>query len=361
MIFANLIEKLQLSQQRVLIRNRHFWIILTITAIIIFIYYQWKALYPGFSVLLFAEFRLNYIGSLLLIPFIYAACVFWWRGALIIWLISEVAILPLLLILPLDALRLFRNLAISSIPIAVVSVITLELKWREKDKRLMADREKERQSYIAQILKAQEIERRRIAQELHDDTTQVLLAVASDIQTLILNKKIKIDTVSKENMESIRETLLRLAEDTRRLSLDLRPSILDTMGFLPSIMWLVDTVNRDDNPNAKLLVEGIVKDVGPEDDVTIFRIVQEALNNARRHSKANDILVTLEYTPKCLNISVKDNGTGFILPEKWEVYASEEKSGIIGMRERAEVLGSTLHVNSEVGKGTSISVKVYLP
>jgi len=168
-----------------LIRNIHFWVILIITAAITIIYYEWSNWFPWFWRYFVFEFANELIGSLFFIPFLYASLVFWWRGSLVIWLLSQTAILPLLLYYRSGIEDMLINVALSFVPLTVVIIITMELKWRERQREIMAEREKERQVYMSEIFKAQENERQRIAQELHDDTTQELLVIANRAQNLV--------------------------------------------------------------------------------------------------------------------------------------------------------------------------------
>ncbi|GAG25435.1 unnamed protein product, partial [marine sediment metagenome] len=139
--------------------------------------------------------------------------------------------------------------------------------------------------------------------------------------------------------------------------LDLRPSILDTLGLLPALNWLVSSLDSDHNIDGRLEVGGQIRALKPEVDVAIFRIVQEALSNVSRHSGATTVCVRVNYLPRLLKLSIQDNGIGFTLPKLIASYSHERKIGLLGMHQRARSLGGTLNVDTEIGKGTLILVQ----
>jgi len=250
------------------------------------------------------------------------------------------------------------NIIFLSVPFLVFGFITLELRQLEKDRRILAERETERQSYMSQIFKAQENERQRIAHELHDDTAQKLLATANRAKSLASGEYGKITLIAKNQIEWIRDMVLQLSEDIRKLSRDLRPSILDDIGLLPALAWLVNQLERDDGIKSKLVLNGEERKLSAEADVIIFRIVQEALNNVRRHSKATRATVTMEFAPQAVKLRVRDNGEGFKIPTKMGKLTFEGKLGLVGMQQRANLLGGTFDIQSEPRKGTTVLVEL---
>lgn len=338
--------------------NVHFWVVGVITIAITVIYHDWYNRYDWFWYFSVFEFRNDIIGSLFFIPFLYASLVFWWRGSLIIWSLSMAAVLPRMIYYSFDFASLARNIAFAFVPLALVAAIALELQWREKQRQTLVEREEERQVYMSQIFKAQENERQRIAQELHDGTIQELLVIANRAQTLVSGDGNETTVEMRERAEWVRDAILQLLEDVRRLSLDLRPSVLDDIGLVPALRWLVDHLNQEGEINTKVVVHGVERKLRSETEVTIFRIVQEALNNARRHSKATKAVVTLEFAPDSLEIMVQDNGDGFSLSETLGKLAAEGKLGLIGMQQRAKFLNSTFNIYSQPGKGTLVSIEI---
>lgn len=343
-----------------LIQNLHFWALILIIIALTLMYYQrilFHYIPEWFWQIEVFEFK-NYLhGILLCIPLVYAALVFWWRGVFITWLLSVAITTPLILYYSPRAVTFATNLFYLLIPLLVVVYITLELNWRNKERKTLAEREAERQAYMSQIFTAQEEERRRIAQELHDDSTQTLLVIANRAQALVRHGISKSYPQVKEQAEWIRDAILQVSEDLRRLSRDLRPSILDEMGLLPALRLLVERLNQDGQTNTQIVIKGETCELQDAIEVTIFRIVQEALNNMRRHAQAAEATVTLEFHTETIKVSVQDNGKGFALPKRMSTLTAEGKLGLAGMQQRAKSLDGTFDIQSEPGKGTLISVE----
>lgn len=354
----NIVLKFRSLELHKMLGNVHFWIVgISIIAIAV-IYYDWYYRFKWFWWFSVFEFKYDIIGSLFSIPFLYASCVFWWRGSLIAWSLSMAAILPRIIYYSLTPESLVRNLAFAFVPLAIVAAIALELKWRETQRQILVEWEEERQVYMAQIFKAHEDERQRIAQELHDDTVQELLVIANRAHTLVSGDGSETSPKVRKTAESIRDAILQLLENLRRLSLDLRPSVLDDIGLVPALRLMVDHLNQEGEINTKMVIHGTEKKLHPEAEVTVFRIVQEALNNVRRHAKATEAEVTLKFAPECLEIMVKDNGKGFALNQTIRNLTAEGKLGLIGMQQRAKSLNSTFNIYSQIGKGTLVSIKI---
>lgn len=341
-----------------MVRNAHFWIIIAITAFITFIYYDWYDRYNWFWYFSIWEGLHDITGSLFLIPFIYACLVFWWRLALIIWLLSFLAIFPRIMLLSFTVSSLMHSIAIALFPAMVVITVSLELKWREGQKQLMANREQQQQLYMAQIIKAQEDERQRISQELHDGAIQELLAVANRAQSMIPSKESETTLDTTRDAEWIRDAILRITEDVHRLSFDLRPSILDNLGLVPSLRWLANHLQQDSEISVKFMVNGSQRKLSSETQVTIFRIVQEALNNVKSHSNASKVMLSLTSTPESIKVIVQDDGKGFRVNRKGRMLTTEHESGLIGMQQRAESLNGTFSIDSHLDKGTTICFEI---
>ena len=352
-----------------IVNSPHIWAIIVITLFLIFIYQAWPwrewkfdygvwQWFPWLSVLYnlaIVEFVNHIVGILFLIPIIYAAVVFWWRGALAIWLLSLGGVLPIIVdIWSINAI--ITNIALLLLPLLVISIVAFELERGRKERKIFAEREAERQVYMSKVLESQENERRRIAQELHDDTIQTLLVIANRAQTLIPSGDDDMREV-KSNVEWVRDATLQTAEDVRRISLDLRPSVLDDLGLVPALRWLVDRMNKESDINTRILVNGVERKLSPQVEITLFRVVQEALNNIKRHSKAKEAAITLEFATECLKIAIEDNGQGFRPPKKFDKLAAKGKLGLIGIQQRTNFLDGTLQIRSRPGKGTLLLIE----
>jgi signal transduction histidine kinase len=344
-------------------RNLHFWVIIIIILVLTFIYYydltfssifnqRWNWLWR----LVIFEFNNDLHGSLFFIPFIYAAIVFWWRGILLTWLFTMAIMVPRIYYYAPNINSLITNIFLLLVPLLIVAILVLQIKWRESEKKASLEREKERQAYMGRIFLSQEEERKRISREIHDDTTQRLWIVANNIRKITVEKIRNISQEAGEELEAIKDTVLKIAEDTKRLSLALRPGILDDLGLVPAIRYLVDQLNRDDSVQAKVSVEGRQRTFTQEVNNHLFRICQEALNNVRRHAEATKVIVKLIFSKDTIKIVIQDNGKGFILKDI-DSFSHQERIGLIGMQERAKLLNSNLKIMSKPGKGTTISVE----
>ncbi len=217
--------------------------------------------------------------------------------------------------------------------------------------------------YARQITQAQESERRRIARELHDDTIQSLVALSRRLEALMNTKVTKVDT--KGTKERIAADIAELQAATgeiikrvRRFSQDLRPSILDDLGLLPTLEELSADMNRQDGLQAEFRVKGEERRLSSEVELILFRIAQEALNNVRKHADATHVVTTVELTDSAVKMTVEDNGQGFNPPTLTDHPTAVGKLGLIGMHERARLLGGSLAVKSEPGAGTKVVVNV---
>ncbi|MCX6000675.1 MAG: PAS domain S-box protein [Chloroflexi bacterium] len=209
--------------------------------------------------------------------------------------------------------------------------------------------------YIQQITNAQEEERKRIARELHDETIQELAVLSLDIEGIIRAKG-RVSRASVKGLQQIQQKVNHMAEELSRLSHALRPSVLDQLGLIPALKVLIDNLRRTSQIDASLDVVGRERRLSPEVEVGLFRMVQEALRNVRRHSEAARAVVRAEFGGDGVSVTVTDDGKGFQLPGRLGDFAGRGKLGLVGMQERVQLFGGVFSVHSEVGKGTTVSV-----
>jgi PAS domain S-box-containing protein len=213
--------------------------------------------------------------------------------------------------------------------------------------------------YVQQITRAQEDERKRLARELHDEMSPYLVILLRRIDEI--TSKPKMSKPLKEELAKIRKQAVEALESVRRCAQDLRPRILDDLGLIPALEWMVEKIEKNYHIGTRVEVAGREPTLPSEVQVLLFRIAQEALSNIRKHSQATKALVKLDFESKLVRMTVSDDGTGFELPEQYESLASNGKLGIMGMYERAKLLGGTLKIQSEPGKGTLVITEVPLP
>jgi len=213
--------------------------------------------------------------------------------------------------------------------------------------------------YLRQVTKAQEEERKRISHELHDEAIQALVALSRRLDTMASkNKEISEDL--SHDLEEIWQQINDVIREVRRLSQDLRPAALDRLGLLPALEWLASQVTEYSGIATNVNVIGKQRRLPEEIELVLFRITQEALRNMWRHSQANEAKIKVEFEKSKVKITVSDNGKGFSLPNKIEDLARDGKLGLTGMHERAQLIGGTLTVQSNPGRGTSITVEMPL-
>jgi signal transduction histidine kinase len=349
-----------------LVSSPHFWAIIVITLVLIFIYqawpwrvwkfdygiWQWFPWLSSLYRLALVEVTNHIVGILFFLPIVYAAIFLSWRGALIATLLSLGGVLPIIVDM-WHASTFITNVVLLLLPLFVVSIATFELEWRRKERKVFAEREEERQAYISKIFEGQEEERRRIARDIHDETIQTLLAIANSAENLVSANNSDV----KRNAASIRDITLSIADKLRRISLDLRPDILDNLGLIPALRWLVDRMNTEYDVHTRFIVNGVERQLPSQVEVNMFRIVQEALNNIKRHAKANEVVATLEFASEHVKIIIEDNGQGFRPPKVISSYASRGKFGLIGMQERIKFINGTFQVRSSPGAGTLLSIE----
>ncbi len=208
--------------------------------------------------------------------------------------------------------------------------------------------------YARRITRAQENERRRIARELHDDTIQSLVGLSRRLEALAASYG-QLPETTPQHIREIHELVDDMIQRVRRFSQDLRPSTLDDLGLLPTLEELTADLNRA-GLRAELQVMGGKRRLASEVELTFFRIAQEASNNIMKHAQATQVVTTVELADSAIRMTVQDDGKGFKPPTPVNHLAAMGKLGVIGMYERARLLGGTLVVQSEPGQGTKVIV-----
>jgi len=211
--------------------------------------------------------------------------------------------------------------------------------------------------YVQLITRAQEEERKRIARVLHDEVAPSLLLITQHLDTTTSGTRPRLPESLKENLEGLRSQAIEALEGLRRCAQDLRPQILDDLGLVAALEWMTEELAKNYGIDAHVEMKGTERTLPAEVQLLLFRIAQEALSNTRRHAKASRAVVKLEFGDNKIKMTVSDNGKGLELPTRVEDLASTGKLGIIGMYEQARLLGGTLVVNSELGKGTEVVVE----
>ena len=211
--------------------------------------------------------------------------------------------------------------------------------------------------YLGAVTRAQEDERMRLARELHDDTVQSLIALKQRVQ--VMRRKVHgaqsaaaLDAQLTELQMMIETTM----DEVRRFSRALRPIYLEEAGLMAAL----ETLGRDtSHENLKVTFEaqGEIRRLAPEVELALYRIVQEALSNAVRHARAACVGVSVSFAERDVTLSVRDDGAGFVVPERAGDLVTEGHYGLMGMQERAQLIGAKLTIRSQPGEGTRVEVR----
>src|SRR5699024_888812 len=204
------------------------------------------------------------------------------------------------------------------------------------------------------IIEAQEMERKRLSREIHDGPAQMLanILIRSEIVDLSLKKGDVEQTF--EEIKSIRKNIRDSLKEVRRIIYNLRPMSLDDLGLFPVLEKHVNTMADYYDIDIEFKVLGNKRRLNTNYEVAIFRLVQEALQNAISHSKSKKIHVIVEMTSEQINIIIRDEGIGFNMEKK----KNDNSFGIIGMKERIDLLEGKLTIDSIEGKGTTIRMNI---
>lgn len=212
-------------------------------------------------------------------------------------------------------------------------------------------------NYLSAVTRGQEEERRRLARELHDSTIQSLVALHQRLQMARLQS----DTADVDNQLQELETMAHnLIAELRRVTHALRPSYLEELGLVPALHMLVTDKSETTNMPITFEVLGVIRRLQPEIELSLYRMAQEALTNAVRHSQASQTDVYLTFGADRLVLTIEDNGVGFKMSESPAEMAPHGHFGLLGLYERAELIKAKLTIESQLGEGTVIKITVLL-
>lgn len=219
----------------------------------------------------------------------------------------------------------------------------------------------EKRKYLAiRVIKAQEEERRRVAREIHDGPAQSMSNVVLKAEICERLIDINLDQARSE-LQNLKKIVRESLKDVRRIIYDLRPMSLEDLGLLPTLQKYVESFSMETGIDVSFHRRGLDMVIDNKNlNLTIFRVVQEALNNIRKHSEAKTAEVRVEFTPVSIALKISDKGKGFDTNRiKVEKDDHSGGFGLFSMKERIELMNGTMEVSSQPGKGTV--VKVVLP
>ncbi len=209
--------------------------------------------------------------------------------------------------------------------------------------------------YIGAITQGQEEERRRLARELHDDTLQSLIALNQRIQ---LAQMTLADSPSASTLAEIQTLLEQTMADLRRFTRALRPIYLEDLGLVAALEMLAREVGQANHLQVDFRRAGPERRLSPEVELALYRMAQEALNNAARHAQASLASLNITFKSGAVIMTVSDDGRGFQVPASPTELAPSGHFGLLGLHERAELIGAHLEVQSAPGRGAQIIVNL---
>lgn len=237
---------------------------------------------------------------------------------------------------------------------AAFNAMTAALAKSESER---AEREQLRDQYVNGFISAQEEERKRIARELHDSTSQSLSSLMIGLRAL--SDSLQAQPSMAQALDELRAIAAQTLDEIHLLARQLRPSVLDDMGLAQAIKRHISDCQRQHGLTIDLLIHGLEDDrrLAPMIETALYRIVQEGLTNIVRHAQAETASVVLESTDDKVLLIIEDDGQGFDIDS---LTSQEEHLGLHGIRERAALLNGTLVIESAPGLGTSLYIEIPL-
>lgn len=206
---------------------------------------------------------------------------------------------------------------------------------------------------IHKTLMAQEEERKRIARELHDDAAQSILLLSRQLDIILSEGAGKIPKTAIGELEHIQNIANETYKNLQRYARDLRPSILDQMGLTAALNWLAEELSKELSIKTTVKADKLPP-LPSQIELAMFRIAQEALSNIRKHAQASEVNIRVKLDSNKIKMTITDNGKGFLTSGLSGDLAREGKLGVLGMEERARLIGGDLQIKSKPGKGTTV-------
>lgn len=241
--------------------------------------------------------------------------------------------------------------------ISQVGVVFDYLSGNLKDIGDKIDGIQQKQVLGIRVIKAQEEERQRVAREIHDGPAQLMSNIV--LKAEICEKLIDIDIIkTKTELNNLKKIVRDSLQDVRRIIYDLRPMSLDDLGLVPTVSRYASNFSETNGINIKVSSSGNIENLKPIVRLTAFRVIQESLNNIKKHSKASNVTIHLESNDTQTDISIIDDGIGFDTTKKKDSTNIESGFGLFSMKERINLLSGKIEIISESGKGTTVKVSI---
>ncbi len=222
----------------------------------------------------------------------------------------------------------------------------------------LQEREEARAQLLRKVITAQEDERKRIARDLHDETTQSLAALTLRLTTALAAPPAE----AQQRLNEAKELAVHALDEVHRLIVDLRPSVLDDLGLRSAVAWTCERAAKQKGLSVRFESSGLENRRLPvEIEVAVFRAVQEALSNIAKHAEADAVLVQCDVRGGELTLEIEDDGKGFDSSALAAPGEGGHGWGLLGIRERMEIIGGSARIESAPGQGTRVVLKVPMP
>jgi signal transduction histidine kinase len=237
----------------------------------------------------------------------------------------------------------------------------LEARVAERTSQLAAanqtleERERVREQLLRKVISAQEDERKRIARELHDETSQTLAALGMGVDAALATG---ISPATSQRLADVRRLVDRMHQEIHRMIVNLRPSVLDDLGLAAAIQWFAERHLNAAGVAVRCELGDLDIRLAAEVETALFRAVQEAIVNIARHARAESVLIQGAVENGSVTIEIEDDGVGFEPQQVGSTPGSLRGIGILGMRERIEILGGSMQLDSEPDGGTRVVMRV---
>ena len=241
--------------------------------------------------------------------------------------------------------------------VGAVHIMT-DITERVQAEEMVREHGRDLQRLSVQLINAQEAERERISRELHDEMGQALTAMRINLATIEKGLPPGCSPAIRERLAETRSQAQQILEQIRKLSHDLRPSMLDDLGLVPALRWYVNQYTQRLNIEVEFEAIDFQERLTMEVETVLYRVVQEALTNVAKHAQAHKVWIRLERKDTTVAASIEDDGQGFDIQKVAGRAAPERGTGLIGMRERVTSLGGRFRIQSRPGQGTRLTIEI---
>lgn len=289
---------------------------------------------------------------LLAIPTVYAAVTFRVRGALVSSAAATAVIFPHAMLFTSYPDPFFRLFSFAMISMLLGGLIGMILNGREE----LQEQHRSLEQFASETLRSQETEKRFLARELHDETAQQLVDILHEIDE-VREGASEDGAQLVGSLSVLRCSVETVLEGTRRFMQGLRPPQLDELGLGPSLRWMCTQMSEETGITIAAEIPAELPRMANHVELALYRMAQEGLTNARRHAQVSHIGLRLQVQGKTLRAVIEDDGAGFI-PTAPQQLAREGKFGLLGVYERARLVGGTASIRSSPGRGTRVTIEV---